>query len=331
MTILAIDLGGTNIRFGIAPDETATIADIKVMACADFPTIEDAINAYLGQLPADQSKNIDAVSIAVAGPVMDDVIDITNNNWRFSKTALQQNLGVKRLMVINDFTAQALAQHQPNRHGNQLLKQGRNHDQEQSNAPLLIIGPGTGLGVAALKPTSQGIIPIEGEGGHVYFTPRNDLERHLEEYLRGEVGFVSAEHIISGSGLEAIYRFLCHHDNAPYDRKTAAEIGDAALISDGRERQAVFILMEALATVMVNTIITLGCWQGAVIAGGIIPRFAAIIDESSFFDRFQDAGVLTPTFQDLPIWLATDPYLGLEGARDALTNPYLSAQVMHAS
>ena len=328
MAILAIDLGGTNIRFGIAPNETAPIANIEVMACADFLTIEDAINTYLN---ANQPHHIDAVSIAVAGPVMDDVIDITNNNWRFSKTALHNNLGVKRLLVINDFTAQALAQHQPNRQGNHVLKQGRNHDQGQSDAPLLVIGPGTGLGVAALKPTSYGVIPIEGEGGHVYFTPRNDLERQLEEYLRGEVGFVSAEHIISGNGLEAIYRFLCQHDNAPYDGKTAAKIGDAALSSDGRERQAVFIMMESLATVMVNTIITLGCWQGAVIAGGIIPRFVSIIEESRFLERFQDAGVMTPTFQDLPIWLATDPYLGLEGARDALINPYLSAQVITAS
>ena len=275
MTILAIDLGGTNIRFGIAPDETATIADIEVMACADFPTIEDAINAYLS---SHQSHNIEAVSIAVAAPVMDDMIDITNNNWRFSKTALQQNLGVKRLMMINDFTAQALAQREPNRHGNIVLKEGRNHNQGQSNTPLLVIGPGTGLGVAALKPTHQGMMPIEGEGGHVYFTPRNETERQLEEFLRGEVGFVSAEHIISGSGLAAIYRFLCHHDQADYDGKTAAEIGDVALKSVGRERQAVFIMMEALATVMVNTIITLGCWQGAVIAGGVAPRFAAIID-----------------------------------------------------
>ena len=328
MTILAIDLGGTNIRFGIAPDETATIADIKVMACADFPTIEDAINIYLS---SHQSCNIEAVSIAVAAPVMDDMINITNNNWRFSKTALQQNLGVKQLMVINDFIAQALAQRQPNRHGNIVLKQGCNQDQGQPDAPLLVIGPGTGLGVAALKPTHQGMMPIEGEGGHVYFTPRSEIERQLEEYLRNEVGFVSAEHVISGSGLESIYRFLCQHDNAPYDGKSAAEIGDAALTSDCRERQAVFILMEALATVMVNTIITLGCWQGAVIAGGIIPRFISIIKASGFLNRFQDAGVLTPTFQDLPIWLATDPYLGLEGARDALNNPYLSAQVMHAS
>ena len=327
MAILAIDLGGTNIRFGIAQDETAPIAEIKVMACADFPTIEDAINAYLS---SHQSQNIESVSIAVAAPVMDDTIDITNNNWRFSKTDLHKNLGVKRLMVINDFTAQALAQHEPNRHGNVVLKQGRNHDQGQSDAPLLVIGPGTGLGVAALKPTHQGMMPIEGEGGHVYFTPRNDLERQLEAFLRHEVGFVSAEHIISGSGLEAIYRFLCQHDNAPYDGKSAAEIGDATLKSDGRERQAVFIMMESLATVMVNTIITLGCWQGAVIAGGVAPRFAAIIEESRFLDRFQDAGVLTPTFQDLPIWLATDPYLGLEGARDALTNPYLSARVITA-
>lgn len=327
MAIIAIDLGGTNIRFGLAESEAEPLCEIAVMACADFPSINDAINSYIDSLPKGLARDINAVCIAVAGPVFDDWIDITNNNWQFSKSALMQSLGVERLMVINDFIAQALAQTSPDCPGNVLIKKGIGN----TDAPLLVIGPGTGLGVAALKQTPYGAMPIEGEGGHIYYTPRNDHERHLEDFLRKEIGFVSAEHIISGGGLENIYRFLCHHDQVAYDHKTAVDIGDAAVNSNGRERQAVFMMLESLATVMVNNIITMGCWQGAVIAGGIVPRFEHLLSESQFFERFLDAGVLSETFTNLPIWLGTAQYLGLEGAREALKNPYLKHQLMTKS
>lgn len=324
MAILAIDLGGTNIRFGLAEDQLNPLGHITAMACADFPKIDDAIKSYISTLSKDLAENIDAICIAVAGPVFGDWVDVTNNHWRFSKTALQQTFGVKQLMVINDFIAQALAQTDPNRPGNVLIKDGKG----KKEAPLLVIGPGTGLGVAAIRKTPYGAMPIEGEGGHVYFTPRNDRERNLERFLRNDIGFVSAEHIISGGGLENIYRFLCYNDQVAYDNKTAGDIGDAASSADGRERQAVFMMLDCLATVMVNNIITMGCWQGAVIAGGIVPRFESLLAESQFFDRFQDAGVLSETFQELPIWLGTAPYLGLDGARDALNNPYLESQAL---
>ncbi|XDZ65480.1 ROK family protein [Alphaproteobacteria bacterium LSUCC0684] len=322
MSVVAVDVGGTNVRFGFAEAERAPLSHIRNLACADFPGIEDAIDAYLGSLPDTQSRRIRAVSIAVAAPVLEDVINVTNNHWQFSKTALLNHLPVKSLLVINDFTAQALAQADPETCGNELVLDGASHP----DAPLLVIGPGTGLGVAALISVDQECFVVEGEGGHVHFTPRDDLESELEAFLRQTSPYVSAENVISGPGLEVIYRFLCHLDGIDAAGWTAADIGKAALHENGLARKAVLILLNALATVMVNAILTMGCWRGAVIAGGIVPRLASLIPESRFEERFRHAGIMQNIFEHIPVWLATDTMAGLYGAKNALTNPNLASR-----
>ena len=108
MSIIVSDVGGTNIRFARTTGYASPLTDIANMKCADFRAIEDAFSAYLKT-----QDTIEAVAIAMAEPVNDDRINITNNDWQFSKTALQQTLGAKRFLVLNDFTAQALAQIDP--------------------------------------------------------------------------------------------------------------------------------------------------------------------------------------------------------------------------
>ena len=324
MTILAIDVGGTNIRFGLAETETAPLSHIQNLTCADYPSIENAIDAYLGSLPSDVTRQIGIACIAVAGPMMGDHVDVTNNHWQFSKRNLSARLPGNGLLVINDFTAQALAQIHPDGAGNQPILMG----ESRPDAPLLVIGPGTGLGVAALMPAQHNHAVIEGEGGHVCFTPRDDLEREIEVFLRKTHGFVSAEHVVSGPGLEAIYKFLCHRDGGRDVHATAAQIGLAALKEDPRARQSALIMLNALATVMANNILTMGCWQGAVIAGGIVPRLASLIPDSHFEERFCGAGVMSDILKTIPIWLATDPLTGLYGARNALANSIIRSRLI---
>ena len=197
MSMIVSDVGGTNIRFARAASYESPLTDFVNMKCADFQTIEDAFSTYLGA-----QNTIEAVAIAVAGPVNDDRINITNNDWQFSKTALQKTLNAKRFLVLNDFTAQALAQIDP--HQNEVILSGQSDD----SAPLLVIGPGTGLGVSALIPSPSGHIPLEGEGGHVSFSPRSDKEIALLRFTQKTHDHITAEHFVSGAGLENIYRFL---------------------------------------------------------------------------------------------------------------------------
>jgi glucokinase len=327
MTVIAIDVGGTNARFGIAKTDTGPLTRIKNLTCADFLKFEDAIDAYLETFFDTPSPKIDAISIAVAAPVMGDDIDVTNNHWQFSKTALLEYLPTASLLVINDFTAQALAQTDPETSGNQLILEGTSH----ADAPLLVIGPGTGLGVATLISTHNGYQVVEGEGGHVCFSPRDELEGELDAYLRKTSSYISAEDVISGPGLERIYRFLCSIEGVNPSCWSAADIGAAALCEKGLERQAALMLIDTLATVMVNNILTMGCWRGAVIAGGVVPRLARLIPESRFEERFREAGVMRGVLENVPVWLATDTLIGLYGARNALTNPNLVSRVVAKS
>ena len=152
--IIVSDVGGTNIRFGWAEAIDSALQDVVHLRCGDFENIDDAFLGYKNQIGL--ADTVDAVSIAVAGPVNNDRVDVTNNHWVFSKSELRQRLNTGRLLVMNDFTAQALAQSDPSAHGNQLLMPGYG----QPDAPLLIIGPGTGLGVSALFRTTEGLLPL---------------------------------------------------------------------------------------------------------------------------------------------------------------------------
>ena len=221
MTLVAVDIGGTNVRFAIVQDDGALTAH-RSMLCGDFPSFEAAIQSYA----ALQEIAITAASVAVAGPVQGDLVEVTNNHWSFSKSGLVTALGLERLQIINDFTAQALAQADPSAHGNMLLIDGMSAAQ----APLLVIGPGTGLGVSALVPAGGDYLPLEGEGGHVCLSLQSDAEMTLFDALRREVPHVSAEHFISGGGLETIYRL--QNDGATM---SAPDIGAAAIVGPGAD------------------------------------------------------------------------------------------------
>ena len=323
MTILVSDVGGTNVRFAIAAGVDQPLEFVHSMACADFPTIEAAVAAYLAGLDADHPKNIEAVVIAVAGPVNADVVDVTNNHWRFDKRQLRSTLAVERLLVINDFTAQALAQSDPTANGNVEVLSGT----PNSLAPLLVIGPGTGLGVSGLIRSNGTLIPIEGEGGHVAFSPRSAREMALYEFHHKTHQHIVAEHFVSGPGLETIYRFLVQ-DMAGPAKMTAPEIGAKALAEDGVCREAAMIMLGCLGTVILNNVLTLGCWGGAVIAGGIVPRLAPLIGQSALAARIRNGGGDPGLTADLPVWLSTDPHAGLRGACAALGNDHLASRCL---
>ena len=236
----------------------------------------------------------------------------------FGKRELMASLGFDRLLVVNDFTAQALAQSDPTANGNLQILDGTSH----GDAPLLVIGPGTGLGVAALVSSPGGLVTLEGEGGHVGFAPQDAIELDLLSRLWDERPHVSAEDFVSGSGLETVHRLLSG------DRLPAPEIGAAALAAEGPAREAVHRMLAILGTVMADAALSMGCWRGAVIAGGIVAQLRPLLDDSPFAARFRHQGKMGRLLADIPVWLSVDSRAGLRGAAAAFENASLQSRVL---
>ncbi|MGB2106914.1 MAG: glucokinase [Candidatus Puniceispirillum sp.] len=321
MSLLVADIGGTNVRFGVAADATASLEHVRIMTCAAYPTFADAIADFLAPLDV----TISTLSVAVAGPVNDDLVDVTNNHWAFNKTELMDELGVDGILVINDFTAQALAQSDPTANGNIQICDGMS----EMNAPLLVIGPGTGLGVSALIPAGDDFVPIEGEGGHVSFAPRSDDEIALLGFLKQNLAHVSAERIVSGAGLENVYAFMADRaaDTDMPAQLGAPEIGAAALAGGGIARDAVHLMLGSLATVIANAVLTMGTWRGVVIAGGIVPHVQSLLADSPFVARFRHQGRMGALLEMVPVWLSVDPLAGIKGAQAAVANRHTAARM----
>jgi glucokinase len=196
---LLADIGGTNARFGWQSHEGGGINHVHVLACAEFESLLVAAQTYLQlyNLPTPR-----CASFGIATPIIGDQVAMTNHHWQFSIHALRQGLKLTRLLLLNDFTALALA-----------LTNLTNDDKRQigggevnPNAAIGLIGPGTGLGVSGLLPIGyqNKWIPITGEGGHVSLGASNKLEFALIEQLQKRYGHVSAERVLCGAGLVSL-------------------------------------------------------------------------------------------------------------------------------
>ena len=323
MKLILADIGGTNARFAVSVQGDPSLRHITNLRCTDFEGFEYAFERFLAGLPLDEQSGYHEMSLAVAGPVNDQIVDISNNHWRFKKNWLLNRLKLEKLLVINDFTAQALAQHEAADFDRSQLLDGV----DDAKAPLLVIGPGTGLGVSALIPVAQGPLPVEGEGGNIRFTPQTENERDLCDYMEQETDHVVIEHFVSGPGLENIYRFLTHAASTEPSLSTEI-IATTALREEGICRDAVNLMIGILGAVMGDHVLTMGCWRGVVITGGIMPRLQPLIVSSPLERRFRSVGEMSHILGKVPVWLSTDPHAGLKGARAAFGNPYLAHRMV---
>ena len=321
MSQILVDIGGTSIRLGWQSKKAEDIRDSVTYACRDFATPVDALRQYCDQ----NQLKVDRVVLAVAAEISGPEVNITNNHWIFNAGELARELGANEYLLINDFTAQAFSNSAllspepsiiPEHHI--LLRKGV----QTAGSPLLVTGPGTGLGVAALLPSSSGPMVIEGEGGHVSFAPRDADERNVLEALMTEFGHVSAERVVSGPGLEAIFQIK-------NDAKLAApEIGAGAIAGDTKCVRSVNLMLKSFATVAANAALSFGAGAGIVISGGVVPRLRDLLDESGFYERLEDHGRRSEFLSSLPIYLAIDKFAGLRGAALASCSSQLQSRII---
>jgi glucokinase len=305
---LIADIGGTYARFTleVAPGLFERTASLR---CAEHADFHAAVTSYLATLP--DPGVIAHAAVAIANPVEGDRVRMTNYHWQFSIEEMRQRLGLQTLVVVNDFTALALAL--PRLRASQRRQVGGGTPVERSVIGL--IGAGSGLGVSGLIPAGDGWVALGTEGGHTSFAPRNEREISILRYAMRHYPHVSFERLVSGPGLELTYRALLELEGRPPAPLPAPEITRRALeASDAVCVEALEAFCAMLGTAAANLAVTQGAMGGVFIGGGIVPRLGAWFDRSPFRARFEDKGRFAEYLRHIPTYVITAEHATLDGA-----------------
>ena len=307
------DIGGTNARFALA--RNGRLEHYEVFETDAYPTLEKALDHYLRVNP--KKNEISTALFAVAAPVIDDTVVLTNSAWSFSRVGLETKLGFP-VSLVNDFAAVARAIPHLSPDDYEQVPRSSYQLSPPENEVTTIIGPGTGLGVATLVRTEAGWTVLPGEGGHVTMAAATPEEDRVIALLRDRWEHVSAERLLSGDGLVTLYEACCELRHILPTRRTAAAITAAATGTTDDPHTwlcayALDLFCAMLGTVAGNLALTLGSLGGVYIAGGILPRFPQFFAASRFRYRFEQKGRLSRYLARIPTFLVTNDAPGLIG------------------
>jgi len=307
--ILVGDIGGTNARFGVAGrrDGKIIIEHFLKVPGEGFPSFEDALRHYFSQTGARPS----ACCLALAGPVDDQKVTLTNRQWHVSAASLKACFGFEDVRLINDFHAMARAVPESSPEFFEVILAGA----AKPGAPILVTGPGTGFGVATLLTSPDGHwTVVSGEGGHMAYAPRTDIEHQLTRLLQRDYDYVSNELVASGSGLAEVHRAFCEiygrewHELSPVEMRRRADDGDE-MFQTLIEVRALAVMGAAGDLVLAN-----GALGGVVLAGGVSERLSEFLGTAQARLRFVSRGPMSRYLENCPVWLMRDAAAPLIGA-----------------
>ncbi len=305
--ILVGDVGGTNARLALCDVADGTISHIHTYSANDYATLEDVIIHYL----EDQHVSVSEACMAIACPITNDWVEMTNHSWAFSINSMKLNLGLTNLEVINDFKAVSMSI--PMLQQSDFLKLGGGN--RERDKPVAVYGAGTGLGVCHLIQYDKKIISLPGEGGHVDFAPNSEEEDRILAVLRKDHSRISYERVLSGPGLVNLYKGIVKIDGRIPDKLKPKDVTERALSNECVDcRRALSLFCILLGRFGGNLALNMGTFGGVYIAGGIVPRFLEFFKSSGFRNAFEDKGRFSEYLKDIPVFLITHPQPGLLGA-----------------
>lgn len=322
--LLAGDIGGTKTLLSLYRSSASGLECLKETR---YPS---SAWSHLGLMVRDFLDGAEALGLprpaatclAVAGPVEGGQAQLTNLNWHLDEGDLAAQCGLSRLELINDFAV--LVYGLPHLRPHQLAQV--RPGQAREGAPLLVLGAGTGLGVAVGVPTPSGLKALPTEGGHGSFAPRTAQEWQLAQWLRADLGLerLSIERVVSGTGLGAVARWLLaerHPDGHHPLGSVLAEGGDwpsaVAEAADGGDplaREALQLWLGAYGAVTGDLALTTLCQGGIWLAGGTAGKQLEGLRSPAFLDAFLAKGRLRPVLEPIPIQAITDPAVGVFSA-----------------
>lgn len=309
-TLLVGDVGGTNARFAIAHmiEGKPVLEHHESFPAERYPTFLEGVKAFIDGCEVKPTGGV----IAVAGPVTDGEIDLTNSPWRVSEAELQ-TLGLDPVRLINDF--EALAWGAPVVPRDQLAALGGPEEGDPHSA-IAVLGPGTGFGVSALARDIHGVqVAMPSEGGHACFAPGDAVEDEILRILRRRYDRVSIERLICGPGLLNMHRALAEIDGRETHIEDPAQITQEAL-DDPRSACGATLarFCAILGAVAGDIALTTGARGGVYIAGGIAPRILPFLQASPFRERFERKGRFMDYMKAIPTHVILHKHAALLGA-----------------
>ena len=310
-SFIAADVGGTHARIGLVTRAGGRLVVEKYIryVCADYPSLAAILREFIGGL---DRHDVQEAAIACAGYCLDGTIINTNLPWTVSLDRMRAELHLSAVEFVNDFEAVAYATPHLEARDTTTLAAGR---ETATDAPVVIVGPGTGLGAAVRIPTGAGHVVLATEAGQSAFAPSSDREVEVLRLLRRHTSHVSIEQVLSGPGLVRLHGALCELDGAPSTLDSPAAITRAALSGgDARAQQTLDTFCGLLGSVLGNLVLLYGAQGGAYLAGGILPQIKPLLLGSSFVERFLDKGAMRPVLERVPVRLIEHGELGVLGA-----------------
>ena len=310
------DIGGTNARFALV--ESGRLVTESLYSCINrnYSSTVDALRSFLA---THGSPKVSGVCLALACPITGDTVKLTNCDWEFSRDAIRAALGIDQVLFVNDFTA--LAMGVPALGTHQYFSIGGGTPQPRQ--PIGVMGPGTGFGVSGLVWGGREWIAIQGEGGHIGFAPYDEVEMEILRAGRKEYGGrLSVERILSGDGLEFLYRTLSQIKGQPAEKLKAADITREAIAKpDSLSREVVNIFCGILGSAAGDLALILGAFGGVYIGGGIMARLRDIAHQTPFRERFEAKARFKNYISRIPTYVITDSvHVALMGAATILNN-----------
>ena len=323
MKVLAGDIGGTKTLLQIAEIHGNGVDVVHRMrfSSQDYADFDSLLRAYLDQVPAAVGRDLTHACFGIAGPIHGPEqgprqASVTNLPWLIDETHLKSLLTLPRVYLINDFYATACGIEALGAGDLTVLYPGTS----QTHAPRLVVGAGTGLGVAQLLWCGGRYRAFASEGGHIHFAPTDALQCELLVYMQKQFERVSYERLVSGNGLAHIYTFLAHRSGAELhavmddSSDPAASITQLAREGNTLAAQAVSLFLSIYGAVVGDLAVVSLAYGGIYLAGGIAPKLVDLIREGEFMTSYQRKGRMSPLVQQMPVFVVINEDVGLLGA-----------------
>jgi glucokinase len=303
------DIGGTNSRFGLVSPDWEGIKAIEKLKNDNFDSLEAALAAYVDM----QKLNaVHAAAIAIAGPVENEPVKLTNRPWSFTAASLAKAAKAKRVRILNDFEALALSL--PHLESDDVVQIGGQAPSKRG--VKIVLGPGTGLGMSTLAPLPGGAwMALPGEVGHITLPVLTQEEFDWREKMTLPGVIFESEDAITGGGLLRMYRAIAN----PASLKTPEAVLQAAL--EGSDAAAVRTLDQFivwLARIAGDAAMTMQARGGVYLAGGIAPSIVARLKSGPFRAIFEEKGRLAHVMRPIPVYVIVDSFPAFKGCAAAL-------------